>query len=71
MQATVSNGIESKNNELALKGIATLEEKLEQALKANDALERELQVASKTIVRKKLLKSLEKPKIIAGKFLAG
>lgn len=48
---TTSNEIESKNNELALKRIAILEEKLMQTLKANDVLNRELQVASKTIVR--------------------
>lgn len=55
-QATVSNDIGSKNNELTQNRIAILEEKLEQTLKANNALDRELQVASKTIVRMKRLK---------------
>lgn len=52
---TVSNSTESKNNELALKRIAALEEQLEQSLKTNAALDRELQVASKTIVRRNSL----------------
>lgn len=52
-QATVSNDIGSKKNELTQTRIAFLEEKVEQTLKANNGLDRELQVASKTIVRLK------------------
>lgn len=62
---TVSLDIENKNNEVAQKRIAILEEKLEQTHKVNDALNQELQVASKTIVRiNALVESLEESKII-------
>lgn len=48
---TIANELQRKNGEAAQKQLTMLQEKLELSLKANETLDRELQLASRTIVR--------------------
>lgn len=51
MQVTVANELQRKNGEAARKQLTMLQERLELSLKANETLDRELQLASRTVVR--------------------